>query len=93
MTKQLILQGFESLVESLSIGLRYEKGDFAGGLCKIGNQDILIINPTLPIDMKINIMADELKRLNLEQIYIRPALREIIENKKVEDKKIWKNNN
>ena len=79
MTQELILQGFESLINNLSIDLRYEKGDFSGGLCKIGNKAVLIVNNKLPIDKKITLMADELNRLNLEQIYIRPVLRNIIE--------------
>lgn len=82
MTQELILQGLESLIQNLSIDLRYEKGDFMGGLCKIDNKDVFIINNKLPIDKKINLMAVELNRLNLEQIYIRPALRDIIENRK-----------
>jgi len=83
MTQERILQGLETLIQNLSIDLRYEKGDFAGGLCKIGSRDIFIINNKLPIDKKIRIMAGELNRMNLERIYIRPALREIIENRDV----------
>lgn len=80
MTQELILQGFESLIQNLSIDLRYEKGHFTGGLCKVGNRVVFIINHKLPIEKKIKLIADELKRLNLEQIYIRPALRNIIES-------------
>lgn len=82
MTQELILQGLESLIQNLSIDLRYEKGDFMGGLCKIRNKEVFIINNKLPIEKKITLMAVELNRLNLEQIYIRPALRDIIESKK-----------
>lgn len=82
MTQELILQGFETLIQNLSIDLRYEKGDFTGGLCRIGNKDIFIINHKLPIDKKINLIADELCRLKLNQIYIRPVLRELIEKKR-----------
>jgi len=82
MTQELILQGFESLIQNLSIDLRYERGDFKGGLCKIDDKNILIVNNKLPIDKKINLMAVELNRLNLEQIYIRPALRNIIESRR-----------
>ncbi len=81
MKPQNILQSFETLIHNLSIDLRYEKGDFTGGLCKVGNKEVLIVNNKLPIEGKINVMARELNRLNLEQIYIRPALRNIIEGK------------
>ena len=79
MKPQHILQNFENLINNLSIDLRYEKGDFIGGLCKVGNKEVLIVNNKLPIEGKIKLMARELNRLNLERIYIRPALRNIIE--------------
>ena len=60
-----ILQGFENLIQSLSIDLRYEKGDFAGGLCHLPGKSIFIIN-------------SELRAMELNHIYIRPVLREII---------------
>lgn len=79
MKPQHILQSFENLIHNLSIDLRYEKGDFIGGLCKVGNKDVLIVNNKLPVEGKIKLLARELNRLNLERIYIRPALRNIIE--------------
>lgn len=82
MKTHLILQGLESLIQNLSIDLRYEKGDFTGGLCKVGTKNVLIINNKLPVESKIKVMAIELNRLELEQIYIRPALRDIIESSK-----------
>ena len=73
-----ILQGFENLIQSLSIDLRYEKGNFAGGLCRLPGKNIFIINPKLPIENKIKLIASELRALELNHIYIRPVLRKII---------------
>ncbi len=78
----MILQGFESLAQNLAIDVRYEKCDFAGGICRIKNKTILIINSKLPLERKINLIAASLKQLNLNQIYIRPALRQLIEGSK-----------
>lgn len=80
MTKlQNILQGLETLIENLSIDLRYEKGDFDGGLCRLPDKNILIINTKLSIENKIRLIATELRLMELNHIYIRPALRKIIE--------------
>lgn len=73
-----ILQGFENLIQSLSIDLRYEKGDFAGGLCHLPGKSIFIINSKLPLENKIKLIAAELRAMELNHIYIRPVLREII---------------
>ncbi len=79
MKTQSILEGFENLIANLSIDLRYEKGDFAGGLCHMPDKRIFIINDKLPIENKIKLIASELKMIELNHIYIRPALRKIIE--------------
>jgi hypothetical protein len=73
-----ILQAFENLVNSLSIDLRYEKGDFHGGLCRMPGKYVLIINSNLPTEQKIKLIASELSSLDLNHIYIRPVLRKII---------------
>lgn len=73
-----ILEGFENLIQSLSIDLRYEKGDFAGGLCHLPGKSIFIINSKFSIENKIRLIASELKSMQLNHIYIRPALRRII---------------
>ncbi len=81
MKTENILQAFENLVNNLSIDLRYEKGDFNGGLCRMPDRDILIVNSRLPMEQKIKLIASELNSLDLNHIYIRPALREIITEK------------
>lgn len=78
MDQKHLLSAFEDLVQKLSIELRYEKGDFFGGLCQMPNKNILIINSKLPMEQKIKLIATELANLKLNHIYIRPALREMI---------------
>ena len=78
MKTENVLQAFENLVSSLSIDLRYEKGDFDGGLCRLPDKYVLIINSKLPVEQKIKLIAAELSSLDLNHIYIRPALRKIM---------------
>lgn len=80
MSLQSILQGFENLIQNLSIDLRYEKGDFSGGLCHFAGKQMLIINDKLTIEKKIKLIASELRSMELSHIYIRPALRKIIDD-------------
>ena len=87
MTQEAILQGFETLIQNLSIDLRYEKGEFEGGLCRLQNKNLFIINNKLPVENKIKIIAAELRSLQLNHIYIRPALRKIIEEGQEDNKK------
>ncbi|MCG3120374.1 MAG: hypothetical protein ALAOOOJD_03059 [bacterium] len=78
MKEDEILSGLEKLVESLSIQLRYEKGDFAGGYCVLKDQRMMIVNSALTPAMRIKVLAHELAAMPLDDIFIMPALREVI---------------
>jgi hypothetical protein len=81
MSDEELLQGLESLVTEHSLEVRYEKGDFLGGLYRYKNEEQIVINKDLPIKQKIKILANELNtKLDLESLYLVPALREVIEN-------------
>lgn len=74
-----ILGHLEQLTQNLSIDLRYEKGDFSGGLCRVDDKQVMIINKRLSDDQKIKVFARAIAQLDLQNIYILPAIREIIE--------------
>jgi len=76
-----ILQSFEKLLTDLEVELRYEKGDFRGGICRYKEKKQLILNKNLNSNQKILIMANELKtNFDLDNLYLVPALREVIGN-------------
>ncbi|MBN1348863.1 hypothetical protein JXJ21_05595 [candidate division KSB1 bacterium] len=79
MEEETVLQQLEAILKELSIALRYEKGRFQGGLCRLHGEEVFILNSKLSVDRKIRIIAKELSLLNLENVYILPAIREIIE--------------
>ena len=82
MNDEIILQELENICCKLGLTLRYEEGDFIGGLCRIDDEKLIIINKKLPIDKKIKLIAQEISTLNFEDIFILPAVKEIIlENK------------
>lgn len=76
-----ILQELENVVDSLSIQLRYEKGNFKSGGCKIKNKQFIFINKKSTIEQKLVLLATELGKLNLNNIYLLPVVREFIEEK------------
>ncbi len=76
-----ILQSFEKLLTDLEVELRYEKGDFQGGICRYKEKKQLILNKNLNSNQKIMIIANELKtNFDLDNLYLVPALREVIGN-------------
>ncbi len=78
MTEEEVLMALETLAKTLQVEVRYEKGDFVGGLCRIGDRQTILLQKGDPPEKKISILARELGSFDLEQIYVLPVLREII---------------
>ncbi|HUS87975.1 MAG TPA: hypothetical protein VMW91_01165 [Desulfosporosinus sp.] len=73
----------EELADKLGIPIRYEmiqdELTGSGGLCRIEGKFILIISSKVIVKEKIQIMTEALSRFDLDDIYVRPALRELLE--------------
>ncbi|MFQ5650962.1 MAG: hypothetical protein ACE5IY_13555 [bacterium] len=81
MTIDDVLDKLEELLDGLSIEIRYEKGDFHGGLYRYRDKQQMVINKDLAIEQKIRIIADEIRtNVEFDNLYLVPALREVIEN-------------
>jgi len=78
MNDEIILQELENICCKLGLTLRYEEGDFIGGVCRVEDEKFIIINKKLPINKKIKLIAKEISTLNFEDIFILPAVKEII---------------
>jgi hypothetical protein len=79
-----LLNQLEELAQRLTIEIRYvtiRKGDFlaTGGLCRITDKYIIVVNKKSSIQDKIQILARAIKRFDLSDVYLRPALREFLE--------------
>jgi len=82
-----ILGQLEELARSLSIEIRYEplrkEGSFTtGGLCRLKDQFLVIINSKAVQADKIEALASAVSRFDLSQIYLRPGLREFLDTYK-----------
>jgi len=79
------LSHLEGLADKLGIPIRYEiiKDELTGpgGLCRIEGKYILIIHSRATVKEKMQIMIEALRRFDLGDIYLKPALRELLEEK------------
>jgi len=85
MENQKLLQELENIAAKLDITVRYEKGDFAGGLCRVKEENVLIINKKHSTEKKVTLLARELSSVDLSEIYILPKLRERISTESGKD--------
>jgi len=79
-----VLGQLEELAESLDIEVRYEpirkEGAFyPGGLCRLKEKYVLILNSRAAIRDKIEALAKAVNRFDLSKIYLRPGVREFLE--------------
>ena len=75
----------EELARSLDITVRYEKiqkesAFFPGGYCKVKGKDLIIINSKASLDDKVEIIARALLLFDLSQMFVLPAVRELIDS-------------
>jgi hypothetical protein len=78
-SEDVILADLHELANFIGYNIRYEKCDFEGGNCLLKDQKLILINKKLEPKKKINILSRNIKEIGIDNIYIKPALREIIE--------------
>jgi len=86
MDERTIIDGLEELAERLGIQIRYEairqdedSANVVGGLCRLKGAYVLIINSRTGAKDRIKALARAVKHFDLDQIYIRPFLRELLD--------------
>ena len=90
MDEAAILSHLEALAHRLDIDVRYEciEADTAfasGGLCRLRDRRIIIVNESAAAKEKISTLAGALRRFDLSGIYIKPALRDLLEGPEQDD--------
>jgi hypothetical protein len=64
----------------LGVTIRFERGDFEGGYCILRDQKILLVNRRLFPARKASVLAMAMHEIGLEDMYLKPAVREYIED-------------
>ncbi len=76
-----MLKALEEVAERLAVKVHYEKMKafefrVEDGSCKLKGEPKIYIDRRRPLQEKISILAQELRKFNLEDIFIPPLLRE-----------------
>jgi hypothetical protein len=79
-----LLGQLEGLAQTLGIQVRYEclEGETAfrsGGLCRIRKKTVIIVNTKATLTDKIKTLTEALRRFDLGNVYLKPALRDFLE--------------
>ncbi len=87
MTPEELLSELEATAQEMNIHLRYEKGDFEGGYCILRDDRVIVINKKLSPQRKTSVIATALGEIGIEEKYLKPAIREFIEDELAKIKK------
>ena len=71
---------FEELAEKMNINIVQGKGDFIGGMCSINDESYIVINKVKPMSQRLNVLGAEFSKLDLNNIFVSPSLRDFIED-------------
>jgi hypothetical protein len=74
-----LIQDLKAVALQLGAEVRFEKGDFKGGYCLLKDDKVIVINKTTNLQRKVIILSSALKELGVDNIYINPRIREIID--------------
>lgn len=86
MTESTILSHLEDIAARLDVEVRYEEFGrngirTEGGLCRVLGRPVILLNRKDPPRRTILVLARSLRKLDLEGVFIPPAVRRIIESK------------
>jgi len=74
-----VIEELKALASQLGATVRFEKGDFKGGYCLVKDSKIIVINKLANTQRKAIILSEALKDLGVENIYLTPKIREVID--------------
>jgi len=82
--KDSLIKELIEVYNQVGYEVRIEKWLFKGGFCLLREQKLFLLNRKLDQDKKIGFLAKNLSEIGVEGIYIKPNIRELIENESVQ---------
>ena len=64
MKKTAQLSLLEHTIKEIGFTLRYEKGNFLGGECRLREDNVVVVNKFLPLEGKIYTLAQVISKIN-----------------------------
>lgn len=79
MKTEHIVKALEEAVRQFGVEVRWEKGRFQGGRCMVNGEALVMLNKHHPPEAHLAILAESLRDLDIDSIFLRPAVREAVE--------------
>lgn len=79
MKPEQIVDELEGVLGKMGIRVRREKGNFKGGWCVINDERCLVINKRHTPEIQFSILAECVRSLPHETVYLKPGVRAALE--------------
>ena len=77
---QQLLDDFIELSQKFDIKIIQDKGDFNGDSCMLFADNVVVINKLKPLEQRLHILAKCFSKMDLDNVYIKPVLSDLIDN-------------
>jgi hypothetical protein len=75
-----LVQALAEAHQQLGVAVRRERGPFRGGRCTVDGREVMILNKLHPPEAQLAVLAESLRTLPVDQLYLRPAVRVALED-------------
>ncbi|NCQ28068.1 MAG: hypothetical protein COZ06_29875 [Armatimonadetes bacterium CG_4_10_14_3_um_filter_66_18] len=82
MHEESVLGHLEELARKLDVSIREGKYDGKGGMARWRDNWVLLVDRAMPTDARVSLYLDELQKLNMEHVFVLPAIRELFEKRR-----------
>jgi hypothetical protein len=77
--QELLIKELIDVFNQIGYTVRIEKGLFKGGFCLLREQKLFLLNRNIEPAKKISFLARSLSELEVDSIYLKPNIREVID--------------
>ncbi|MFC2131295.1 hypothetical protein ACFLSQ_07660 [Bacteroidota bacterium] len=67
------------IAKRIGVTVRKENGKFKGGTCTINDEEVILINKSIPLETRTSVLAKCLTDYSIENVFMKPAVRDYIE--------------
>lgn len=78
-----LLEELTSMATSMGYTVRRENGSFKGGACVMKDQQLILINRSMPLEASCVVLARTLARIGVDDSFVKPVVRDIIERERL----------
>ncbi len=73
------------LAKQLGVTIKRDKNAKVSSICMVDDEPILVLDTKIPKDKLAAVIATELKRAEIDNQYVKPVLRDFIEQQEVKE--------